>query len=64
MELNRVCQGEQIVKHSTSALDVTACFYQIREFWKQLSWPDQLVSYNFIMKIIDVWTRIFNISLL
>ncbi|XP_015609061.1 BAI1-associated protein 3 isoform X2 [Cephus cinctus] len=52
-ELNRICTGELIVKHCTSAVDATACFYQIKEFWKQLAWPDVPGSYNFVLKIID-----------
>ncbi|XP_049958589.1 BAI1-associated protein 3 [Schistocerca serialis cubense] len=52
-ELNKVCTGDFIVKHSTSAVDATACFYQIKEFWRQLAWPDLVGSYNYIMKIID-----------
>lgn len=27
-ELNRMVTGERIVKHSTSAVDATACFFQ------------------------------------
>jgi hypothetical protein len=49
-----VCTGDLIVKHSTSAVDVTSCFYQIKEFWRQLAWPDLVGSYNFVLKIIDV----------
>jgi BAI1-associated protein 3 len=53
-ELNRVCTGDLIVKHSTSAVDATSCFNQIKEFWRQLAWPDLVGSYNFVLKIIDV----------
>jgi BAI1-associated protein 3 len=53
-ELNRVCTGDLIVKHSTLAVDATSCFYQIKEFWRQLAWPDLVGSYNFVLKIIDV----------
>ncbi|XP_069688099.1 BAI1-associated protein 3 isoform X2 [Periplaneta americana] len=55
-ELNRVCTGDLIVKHSTSAVDATSCFYQIKEFWRQLAWPDLVGSYNFVLKIIDCIT--------
>ncbi|XP_026686906.1 BAI1-associated protein 3-like, partial [Diaphorina citri] len=54
MELTRVCSGEKIVKHSTSSIDVNACFYQMKEFWKQLCWPDIIGAYNLIMKLLDV----------
>ncbi|KOC60100.1 BAI1-associated protein 3 [Habropoda laboriosa] len=52
-ELDRMCTGEYIVKHGTSAIDVTACFYQIKEFWKKLAWPDLPGSYNLVMKVVD-----------
>ncbi|EFN81951.1 BAI1-associated protein 3, partial [Harpegnathos saltator] len=57
-ELDRVCSGDPasfsyIVKHGTSANDVTVCFYQIKEFWKKLAWPDLLGSNNFVLKVID-----------
>ncbi|KAG7211433.1 hypothetical protein KM043_010720 [Ampulex compressa] len=52
-ELDRMCTGDYIVKHCTSAIDATACFYQIKEFWKKLAWPDQPGSYNFVLKVVD-----------
>ncbi|XP_034175454.1 BAI1 associated protein 3 isoform X2 [Osmia lignaria lignaria] len=52
-ELDRICTGEYIVKHCTSAIDVTACFYQIKEFWKKLAWPDLPGSYNLVLKVVD-----------
>lgn len=53
-ELNRFCSGDYIVKHSTSAVDTAACIYQMKEFWKQLSWPDLVGSYNLLYKLVDV----------
>ncbi|GLH13404.1 uncharacterized protein GBIM_17982 [Gryllus bimaculatus] len=53
LELNKTCTGDFIVKHSTSAVDATSCFFQIKEFWRQLAWPDLVGSYNFVVKIID-----------
>nr|CAD7438418.1 unnamed protein product [Timema bartmani] len=53
-ELNKVCFGDLIVKHSTSAMDATSCFFQIKEFWRQLAWPDLVSSYNLVVKIIDI----------
>ncbi|XP_053994233.1 BAI1-associated protein 3 isoform X3 [Hylaeus volcanicus] len=52
-DLDRICTGEYIVKHCTSAIDVTACLYQIKEFWKKLAWPDIPGSYNLVLKVID-----------
>lgn len=31
-ELDRICTGEYFVKHCTSAIDATACFYQVSTF--------------------------------
>lgn len=28
-ELDKICTGDYIVKHCTSAIDATACFYQV-----------------------------------
>ncbi|XP_025268949.1 BAI1-associated protein 3 isoform X1 [Camponotus floridanus] len=52
-ELDRICTGEYFVKHCTSAIDAVACFYQIKEFWKKLAWPDLPGSYNFVLKVVD-----------
>ncbi|XP_050447567.1 BAI1-associated protein 3 isoform X3 [Cataglyphis hispanica] len=52
-ELDRMCTGEYFVKHCTSAIDAVACFYQIKEFWKKLAWPDLPASYNFVLKVVD-----------
>ncbi|XP_072156728.1 BAI1-associated protein 3 isoform X1 [Bemisia tabaci] len=53
MELNKVCSGELIVKHTTSAIDTSACFYQMKEFWRHLAWPDLVGSYGLVMKLLD-----------
>ncbi|XP_064637155.1 BAI1-associated protein 3-like isoform X4 [Lineus longissimus] len=50
IEMSEVESG---VKHSTSAVDVSCCFGQIIEFWRQLSWPDLPTAYPFITKITD-----------
>ncbi|XP_066902110.1 BAI1-associated protein 3 isoform X2 [Halyomorpha halys] len=52
-ELNRFCSGDFIVKHSTSAVDTAACFYQMKEFWKQLAWPDLVGAYNLLYKLME-----------
>uniref|UniRef100_T1IR75 C2 domain-containing protein n=1 Tax=Strigamia maritima TaxID=126957 RepID=T1IR75_STRMM len=54
VELEKVVsQVDSLVKHSTSAVDTTSCFYQIKIFWKQLAWPDLLSAYVFVTKILD-----------
>ncbi|XP_066592429.1 BAI1-associated protein 3 isoform X2 [Prorops nasuta] len=52
-ELDRICTGDYYVKHCTSAIDATACFYRILEFWRKLAWPDLPGSYDFVLKVID-----------
>uniref|UniRef100_A0A673FT28 BAI1 associated protein 3 n=1 Tax=Sinocyclocheilus rhinocerous TaxID=307959 RepID=A0A673FT28_9TELE len=50
-------QLEQIqsqTKHSSSAVDVTTCFSQVREFWAQLAWPDSAGAFIFITRLTDV----------
>ena len=68
MELDDLEPVDDLVKHSSSAVDIRAVMLQIKTFWKQLSWPDVEASYAFISKILDVsegekyctyiWTKI------
>ncbi|XP_064478757.1 BAI1-associated protein 3-like isoform X2 [Ornithodoros turicata] len=44
---------DSYVQHSTSAVDAVTCFAQIKEFWKQLAWPDLEGCYPFILKIVE-----------
>ncbi|XKL63074.1 hypothetical protein PGB90_005438 [Kerria lacca] len=53
VEINRYCTGELIVKHSTSAVDTVNCFFQMKEFWKNLAWPDIIGSYNLVIKLLE-----------
>ncbi|XP_065677950.1 BAI1-associated protein 3 isoform X1 [Hydra vulgaris] len=42
---------DSMVKHSTSAVDVTCCLGQICIFWKNLEWPDVSGAYMFLSQI-------------
>ncbi|XP_025193246.1 BAI1-associated protein 3 isoform X2 [Melanaphis sacchari] len=53
LELSTICQGEMIVKHSTSSNDVVTALCHMKEFWKHLAWPDLIQSYNFVLKLLD-----------
>lgn len=53
ISLDRLCEGERLVRHSTSAVDIASCFYQIREFWRILAWPDHDSGAHFESQIID-----------
>ncbi len=63
--MQRICRAvdlddmepvDDLVKHSSSAVDIKTVLLQIRTFWKQLSWPDVEASYAYISKILDVST--------
>ncbi|XP_052860569.1 BAI1-associated protein 3 [Anopheles cruzii] len=54
VNVDQVCEGERIVRHSTSSIDTASCFYQIREFWKNLAWPDHGSVAHYETLIIDL----------
>lgn len=41
------------VKHSSSAVDTSGCVIKIKNFWKELDWPDKSESYPLIIKILE-----------
>ncbi|XP_014672472.1 PREDICTED: BAI1-associated protein 3-like isoform X2 [Priapulus caudatus] len=53
IELDKVTVVDPQVKHSSSAVDTACCFTQIREFWKQLAWPDTAGAYVFVTKVLE-----------
>ncbi|XP_077489967.1 BAI1-associated protein 3-like isoform X9 [Amblyomma americanum] len=53
LELDRIKCIDSYVQHSTSAVDTTTCFGQIKQFWRQLAWPDLKGSYPFVFKILE-----------
>ncbi|XP_028267910.1 BAI1-associated protein 3 [Parambassis ranga] len=46
-------QPVQQAKHSSSAVEVTACFSQVREIWHQLAWPDSAGAFIFVTRLTD-----------
>ncbi|XP_069065981.1 BAI1-associated protein 3 [Pleurodeles waltl] len=44
---------DSVSKHSSSAVDLTTCFSQIREFWIQLAWPDSAEAFVFLTQLTD-----------
>lgn len=36
-----MCQGDKLVRHSSSAIDIVMMFCQLRDFWRFLQWPKQ-----------------------
>ncbi|XP_029363686.1 BAI1-associated protein 3 [Echeneis naucrates] len=43
----------QLAKHSSSAVEVTSCFSQVREIWLQLAWPDSAGAFIFVTRLTD-----------
>ena len=54
VELDDLSPVDDLVKHSSSAVDIRTVLMQIKTFWAQLSWPDVESSYAYISKILDV----------
>ncbi|XP_066530374.1 BAI1-associated protein 3 [Hoplias malabaricus] len=52
VEMDQLEQVPQ-ARHSFSAVDVTTCFGQVREFWTQLAWPDSAGAFIFITRLTD-----------
>ena len=44
---------DQLVKHTSSAVDIQTVFGQVATFWHQLSWPDSETSYVFVSRMLD-----------
>ncbi|KAK5855875.1 hypothetical protein PBY51_007512 [Eleginops maclovinus] len=40
-------------KHSSSAVEVTTCFSQVRQIWLQLAWPDSAGAFIFVTRLTD-----------
>lgn len=54
VELDELVVIDEMVKHSTSALDVTWCLRQICTFWAELDWENPTDLYMFLVRITDV----------
>ncbi|CAH1171241.1 unnamed protein product [Phaedon cochleariae] len=39
VDIQKPCEGDKLVKHSSSAVDVVTMFCQLRDFWRLLQWP-------------------------
>lgn len=53
IQLDSINEGEHLVRHSTSSIDIASCFYQMREFWKLLAWPDPVSGAHFEAQLIE-----------
>ncbi|XP_073504194.1 BAI1-associated protein 3 isoform X2 [Phyllobates terribilis] len=53
VDVDKLEYVDSLSKHSSSAVDVTMCFSQIREFWAQLAWPDSSEAFAFLTQLSD-----------
>ncbi|XP_044760714.1 BAI1-associated protein 3 [Coccinella septempunctata] len=53
VELQKPCEGDKIVKHSSSAVDVVAMFCHLRDFWRLLQWPKAVQSISLLSQLLD-----------
>lgn len=44
---------DDMVMHTSSAVDIRTVFGQVRTFWNQLAWPDPETAYVFVSRILD-----------
>lgn len=44
----------ELIKHSTSAVDLSICFTQISHTAQQLDWPDPEVAFMITVKFVEV----------
>ena len=44
---------DDMVMHTSSAVDIRTVFGQVRTFWTQLAWPDPETAYVFVSRILD-----------
>jgi BAI1-associated protein 3 len=51
--MDEICEGEKIVRHSTSSVDVASVIYQMKEFWKILAWPDANSGMHLEAQLVD-----------
>ncbi|XP_041434484.1 BAI1-associated protein 3 [Xenopus laevis] len=53
VDMDKLEYVDSLSKHSSSAVDVTICFSQIKEFWAQLAWPDSSEAFVFLTQLSD-----------
>ncbi|RXM32505.1 BAI1-associated protein 3 [Acipenser ruthenus] len=51
VEVDKLEHVDALSKHSSSAVDVTTCFNQVKEFWVQLAWPDSAGAFIFVTRL-------------
>ncbi|XP_028670301.2 BAI1-associated protein 3 [Erpetoichthys calabaricus] len=53
VEVDKMEHVDTLSKHSSSAVDVTSCLTEVKEFWVQLAWPDAAGAFVFLTRLTD-----------
>jgi len=54
IRMDAICEGERIVRYSSSSVDTASTLLNIKEFWKVLNWPDEDTAIMMESQLIDV----------
>ncbi|XP_075161228.1 BAI1 associated protein 3 [Haematobia irritans] len=54
IRLDAICEGERVVRYSSSSVDTASTLVNIKEFWKIISWPDDDTGIMLESQLIDV----------
>lgn len=53
VELDDLTAVDDLVRYTTSAVDLRTVLGQVAAFWRQLGWPDPETAYVFVSRILD-----------
>ncbi|XP_002012102.3 BAI1-associated protein 3 [Drosophila mojavensis] len=54
IRMDAICEGERIVRYSSSSVDTASTLLNIKEFWKVINWPDEDTAIMLEAQLIDV----------
>ncbi|XP_023161054.2 BAI1-associated protein 3 [Drosophila hydei] len=54
IRMDAICEGERIVRYSSSSVDTASTLLNIKEFWKVINWPDEDTAIMLESQLIDV----------
>ncbi|XP_037880919.1 BAI1-associated protein 3 [Glossina fuscipes] len=54
IRLDAICEGDRVVRYSSSSVDTASVLVNIREFWKNMMWPDEETGIMLESQLVDV----------
>ncbi|XP_037939126.1 BAI1-associated protein 3 [Teleopsis dalmanni] len=54
IRMDAICEGERVVRYSSSSVDTASTLLNIKEFWKVISWPEEETAIMLESQLIDV----------